>query len=215
MQLCDLQLKNEVIEADYLFSWQLESTMQKTPALVRQVIAQSLDQQAFGVVSSRAPAEFLIQCVVVDQKPGMNHDFQAQRVLRSPEYRNIAVVDRACDTRLAAREIVASRSMFRGASSYAVDLILVNEYVEDGFREVLGRTLAESGSPEVPTDDRSKPGRRGSLMKDTKDTLVDREVKAGRAMFVRGDSSKGVLLATDRQESPLPSRFDAYKGLTL
>lgn len=171
--------------------------------MLRQVITESLDQDAFGVVSSRAPTEFLTRCVVVDQKPGSNNNLSAERVLLSPEYRNIALVDRTGDTKLAAQEIVASRLMFGGASSYAVDLVLVNEFVEGEFREALSRELAEVRSTILLAEEQPQVRRHMSLVDDTDAALFNRQVKSGAVKFVRGDSSEGVLQVHDRHVSPL------------
>jgi acyl-CoA reductase-like NAD-dependent aldehyde dehydrogenase len=189
----------------FICFFQLETTLQRTPALLAKVITQSLDQEAFGVVSSRAPPEFLAQCVIVDQKPGCKKNFPAQRVLLSPAYRNIALVDRTSDTRLAAQEIAASRLMFGGASSYAVDLVLVNEFIEAEFREALSRVLAEARLTESLTNNQTQMRGRIDLVVDGEDSLCDKQVKRGEATFIRGDSSHGVLQVLDRQEYHLTS----------
>lgn len=193
---------DETIEADFSYTFhQLENTVQRTPSLLRQIITESLDQDAFGVVSSRAPREFLTRCVVVDQKPGSKNNFAAERVLLSPEYRNIALVDRTGDTKLAAREIIASRLMFGGASSYAVDLVLVNEFVEGEFREALSRELAEVKSTRLLAEDQPQLKRHMNLGDDTEAALFNRQVKSGAVKFVRGDSSEGILQVYDRHVS--------------
>lgn len=196
---------DEIIEADFFYPfYQLENTVQRTPALLRQVITESLDQDAFGVVSSRAPSEFLARCVVVDQKPGSNNNLSAERVLLSPEYRNIALVDRTGDAKLAAREIIASRLMFGGASSYAVDLVLVNEFVEGDFREALSRELEEFGSKKLLAEDHSRVRKQMNLVDDTEAALFNQQVRSGVVKFVRGDSSEGILQVYDRQASRSP-----------
>lgn len=189
------------LEADVFDPFhQLGNTTRKTPALLRKIITESLDQDAFGVVQCRAPTEFLARCVVVDQKPGSNNKFSAERVLLSPAYRNIALVDRTGDAKLAAREVIASRFMFGGASNYAVDLVLVNEFVEREFREALSRELAEGENTVIHTGD--QPQARGPMnpMVGTEAGLIDRQVKSGAVEFIQGDSSKGILQVHDRYE---------------
>jgi aldehyde dehydrogenase (NAD+) len=171
--------------------------------LLEKIITQSLDNDAFGVVSSRAPLEFLAQCVIVDQKPGRKNTFPAQRVLVSPAHRSIAVVDRTGDTRMAAQEIVASRLMFGGASSYAVDLVLVNEFVEDKFREELGQALVNIALTEPLLHDQTERNRRTDLVGEGRDPLRESQVKNGEATFIRGDSSQGILKVLNRQVFPL------------
>lgn len=196
---------DEMIEANFFYPfYQLENTVQRTPALLRQIITESLDQDAFGVVSSRAPSEFLTRCVVVDQKPGSNNDLSAERVLQSPEYRNIALVDRTGDAKLAAREIIASRLMFGGASSYAVDLVLVNEFVEGEFREALSREWEEFRSKKLLAEDHPQKRRHMNLVDDAEAILFNQQARSGAVKFVRGDSSEGVLQVYDRQASQSP-----------
>lgn len=154
------------------------------------------------MVSSRAPAEFLARCVIVDQQPRSKNNLSAQRVLLSPEYRNIALVDRTGDTKLAAQEIVASRLMLGGASSYAVDLVIVNEFVEGEFQEALSRELEVIGSRNMSTQDHLQVRRRMGLVDDAEDTAFDRQVTSSEVTFIRGDSSEGVLQVRDRQEHP-------------
>lgn len=80
-----------------------------------------------------------------------------KRVLSSPVCRNIAVVDRTADVKLAAREIVVSRLAFGGFSRYAVDLVLVNEFVEEEFATAVVQQLGNirAASKDAKTSSRS------------------------------------------------------------
>ncbi|KAL1846992.1 hypothetical protein Daus18300_014069 [Diaporthe australafricana] len=191
------------LEAGSCVIVELENTTQKTPVLLRRIILESLDRDAFGVVSSRAPTKILAQCVVIDQKPMSHNNISAQRVISTPEYRSVAVVDRTGDTNLAAKEIVASRLIFGGSSSYAVDLVLVNEFVAKGFQEAVSREMAKPGWEGQRTTGQLCESRRPNIVESTEAALFDEQVKSGKVTFVEGDSSKGAVQILDRHGESL------------
>ncbi|KAF2014098.1 hypothetical protein BU24DRAFT_481469 [Aaosphaeria arxii CBS 175.79] len=130
------------IEAGSCVIVEFQDTTIKTPSLLQEIIHTSLDLEAFAIVSDRAPAEYLAQCVVIDQSNAITaEDVFPRRTLSSPISRSIAFVDRTSDIELAAQEIVASRSAFGGNSPYAVDLVIVNEFVLEKFNIAATKAL--------------------------------------------------------------------------
>lgn len=102
-----------------------------------------MDNNAFVVTSSRAPADFLARCLVVDQLyQGSESDIRWNSLTSIPSSRVVAVVDRTGDLELAAKEIVASRLAFGSKSRFAVDQIMVNEFVANKFTDVVVKALA-------------------------------------------------------------------------
>jgi aldehyde dehydrogenase (NAD+) len=79
---------------------------------LRQIINDSINKDVFGIVSSKASFDFLAKCIVVDQARTFAASGIPKRILSSPVCRNIAVVDRTGNVKLAAREIVASHLAF-------------------------------------------------------------------------------------------------------
>ncbi|KAL3464458.1 hypothetical protein BJX64DRAFT_286268, partial [Aspergillus heterothallicus] len=122
----------------------LPITAQKSAQLVRRAITEALDKDAFAVISTRAPAEFLARCLVVDQlgRLGDTGDF-LHRAVSVPTARAVAFVDRTADPNLAAKEVVASRLAFGGRSHCAVDQVFVNEFVADSFLDAVARELSD------------------------------------------------------------------------
>jgi acyl-CoA reductase-like NAD-dependent aldehyde dehydrogenase len=67
----------------------------------------------------------------------------AANVLVSPSaLRAVAVVDRSSNLKSAAAALVTARFSFGGRSSYAPDLVLVNEFVLDEFVDLVVREAA-------------------------------------------------------------------------
>lgn len=96
--------------------------------------------------------DFLAQAILVDQEQyTTSSKHQARRnALQSPQsQRVIAVVDRTADLELAASALVRARFGFRGQSTYAPDLVLVNEFVAESFLKAVARnTVAYSDDAE-------------------------------------------------------------------
>ena len=70
---------------------------------------------------------------MIDQTGEMD---SAHRGLHHPAaQRAIAIVDRSADVPAAAKAIASSRCTFQGTSPYAVDVVLVNEWVGKEFLE--------------------------------------------------------------------------------
>ncbi|KAH7384682.1 hypothetical protein BKA66DRAFT_388391, partial [Pyrenochaeta sp. MPI-SDFR-AT-0127] len=173
---------------------ELENTTLRTSDLLRRIITASLDQDAFGSTSSRAPTEYLAKCAIVDQTTDLvASNISARRILSSSMHRNIALVDRTADVELAAREIVASRLAFKGTSLCAVDLVLVNEFVLDKFNAAAIQALeairgAEGTEKMSTSSDKSFASGRRSNSK-----LFNGNTPSDDVRWVNGNSNLGLL----------------------
>lgn len=98
------------------------------------------DGDAFAIAISRVEdTKFLENCLLVDQTTG---DAVGSHVLKHhPDRVAVAVVDRTADLSLAARAIIKSKVAFQGTSSFAVDTVLVNEWIRKDFIAELENTL--------------------------------------------------------------------------
>lgn len=126
--------------------------------------------------------------IVVDQA-GRTDETSSSSTLASVQgSRVIAIVDRSADIQIAAKEIVRARAGFRGRSTYAPDLVLVNEFAMRSFVDtaVVALTQYLSGSSlDVGTGsaEKMKPRRR-----ERSDVLTEEE---------RSDSETTVILEGD------------------
>jgi aldehyde dehydrogenase (NAD+) len=159
-----------------------------------------LDQDAIGVVSSRASADFLSKCVVVDpaQKLASTEISSSHRILSSPISQNIAVVDRTADVQIAAEEVVASRLAFGGRSRYAVDIVMVNEFHAGELTKAVIQAMEryQATANETETSIRSKSFKSSSRTLDN--AAIDKEVRSKKAKVVYGNSETGIVEILDR-----------------
>jgi acyl-CoA reductase-like NAD-dependent aldehyde dehydrogenase len=107
-------------------------------ALLRKLLSGSLDADTFTIVESRpdGDADFLNRCVHVS---GNERDQSSSltKILSPTAARTVAVVDRSADVAAAAKALVMARFCFRGRSPYAPDMVLVNEFRIDDFRNAV------------------------------------------------------------------------------
>ena len=92
----------------------------------------TFDVGSFAIATSQiTDVDFLKQCLIVDQRGtnGPGTSFLHHHCDRP----TIAVIDRVADAAAAAKAIIRSKFQFGGKSSYAVDAVLVNEWVKDQF----------------------------------------------------------------------------------
>jgi hypothetical protein len=98
------------------------------------------------MVTERPNAEFIEQCLIVDQTnesaldPSQHQASHAGSLVSIPQ-RTVAVVDRTGDIAVAAKEIASCTLLFNGQSRYSVDQVMVNEYVFEKFLTALEREL--------------------------------------------------------------------------
>lgn len=175
--------------------------MQKTSTLLRRCISESLDKDAFGLVSSRARADFLSSCVVVDPANKLDATESCsppRRILSSNNAPNVALIDRTADIQVAADEVVASRLVFGGRGRHAVHTVLVNEFQADGLINCIVRAMKKHQAANEQAGNSTTSISIREFSKTSDRTWIDDEVKAKKAKFILGDSDFGVVEVLDR-----------------
>lgn len=138
---------------------QLDGRLRYLPDLLKTAFSKALDLEAFAVVEGNiADESFLSEALQVVQGPSADDPLLANELRSRAESLTVAVVDRTADLAAAARSIIKARIAFNGASSYAPDLVLVNEFVKEQFLDLAARemdTLAAEVNSERPTTRRA------------------------------------------------------------
>ena len=135
---------------------QLEKSTQALDEVFRNGL-KVFDTDSFATITSRVTdAQLLERCFIVDQTGELG---SAVYGLQHPVARHVlAIVDRSANISAAAKAIVSSRCSFQGTSPYAVDIVLVNEWVKTQLLEELEREVMDwsadgdvnNASSEVP-----------------------------------------------------------------
>lgn len=99
--------------------------------ILRELLPQVLDQDTFSISTTELSDQELSSCTLVDQTCSVS----SATAISSSKARTIAMVDRTADIDAAAHAIVGARFRFQGASPYAPDLVIVNEFVKKDFIE--------------------------------------------------------------------------------
>lgn len=103
------------------------------PALLRQFLPEALDHDTFAITAQRPDSSFMSETLVVAQTGP-----DTPSGLVSPATcRTVAIVDRTANIREAAPALVAARFALGGRSTYAPDVVLVNEFVMKPFVEAV------------------------------------------------------------------------------
>ncbi|RYP50734.1 hypothetical protein DL768_003794 [Monosporascus sp. mg162] len=109
----------------------LEQTLLSLPSIVSDILRESLDRDIYETIQAR-PKDVEANCIQVIQTG--DADAEAARMFLSPSKSLvIAIVDRTADLEDAARTLVDARMKFSGRSTYAPDVILVNEFAKQDF----------------------------------------------------------------------------------
>ncbi|OQV00734.1 hypothetical protein CLAIMM_06193 [Cladophialophora immunda] len=117
--------------------------------LVQSVFREALDKTAFVTLHHRGPADLLSCCLVVDQT-GLVSTAGVGRLIGSEiGAATVAIVDRTADLDFAAQEIVKSRVAFAGKGAYAPGYILVNEFSETRFLDLVCKYADEVSTPSL------------------------------------------------------------------
>lgn len=131
-----------------------------------------LDSDVFFTTNTKPPATFLSKCILLDQA---NDDGVDAKV--------VAIIDRTANISQAASIVGLSRTIFKGKSNYAPDIVLVNEFVADDFIFHLVQAVTcpmlggkDSASPNLV---KAQVGSQSSVMKDFEDNDGCRVVMSG------------------------------------
>jgi hypothetical protein len=170
------------------------------PPLLRQILSDALDADTFAVAEERPSSSFLEGVLVVAQTdiPSLPQSLQ------SPvNAKTVAVVDRTADLRLAAESLVTARFAIGGRSTYAPDIVLVQEFALKAFVEALihhsSKYLAgpdgESREKAVGASNPRRPGPGSSVL--------DAAYKDPSTRVLVAGSGWGVVEVHDRQSALL------------
>ncbi|KAI0471638.1 Aldehyde/histidinol dehydrogenase [Xylariaceae sp. FL0804] len=131
---------------------ELQDTLLQVDSALRDILPAALDPNTFCLSSQTVTdASVLDAAVLVDQTTTTTNQrgrsSLTTQLLSASTARCVAIVDRSADVAAAARALAAARFSFGGASPYAPDLVLVNEYVKKDFFEACSRhaSLAFAG----------------------------------------------------------------------
>ena len=116
----------------------MENTLLAVEKIVRNIIQQKMDKDAFVVVDqkvndSQLPEAQTIFCGA-DGSPAPKN---FSRSLQSSSSNVVAVVDRSADISAAAEAIVSARISFNGKSPYAPDVVRIPESAVFRYRHVI------------------------------------------------------------------------------
>jgi aldehyde dehydrogenase (NAD+) len=107
---------------------------------MRKTLLVALGTDIFAISNTRPSETFLSKCTFLDQ---VDHDVSGAKV--------VAVVDRSANVAQAASIVGSSRTIFKGKSSYAPDIVLVNEFVADDFIFHLTQAVTSPVSRSIPS----------------------------------------------------------------
>lgn len=170
------------------------------PPLLRQILSDALDADTFAIAEERPSTAFLEGVLIVAQTdiPSLPQSLQ------SPvNAKTVAVVDRTADLRLAAESLVTTRFAFSGRSTYAPDIVFVQEFAIKALVEALvhhsSKYLAgpdgESREKAVGVSNPRRPGPGSSVL--------DAAYKDPSARVLVAGSGWGVVEVHDRQSALL------------
>jgi len=121
---------------------QLDGNLRYLPDLLRSAFKKSLDPDAFAAIESEVQDQtFLAEAIRVDQDSSETSLSSINELRSRSRARAIAVVDRTADIEAAAKTIVRSRLAFNGRSSYAPDLVVVNEFAKKRFLDAAAKHI--------------------------------------------------------------------------
>ncbi|EJT82348.1 hypothetical protein GGTG_02321 [Gaeumannomyces tritici R3-111a-1] len=185
---------------------QIEQTIRELPAILGRMLTEALDRNTFATA---AAAEIDAAIKGRDDVTHfiMGSDAEATptpspRLLVSASHRRVvAVVERDADLDKAASALVTARFGFGGASPYAPDLVLVNEWVQQGFLEaVLRRTSSLIAAHAASAAGNSRLGSGGELL---------RRIKAeGKAKVVTEGDFCSVVVVEQRDSFLLKGKIN-------
>jgi len=118
---------------------QIEQTSRELSPLLSSTLTKALDPDIFAVASSKASFDAPENTFVYFDQSGGARRSHRNDLVSPASNRVIAVVDRTANLEVAAKALVMARFGFGGKSSYAPDLILVNEFCKQDFLKIATR----------------------------------------------------------------------------
>ncbi|KAF2113758.1 Aldehyde/histidinol dehydrogenase [Lophiotrema nucula] len=186
----------------------IENSRRALPALLRQLLPGAISFDTFALVSSVPQANTLKNAIQVLQQE--NNEHPEYRQLVSQKRRVIAVVDRSADLSAAAESLVNARFAFAGTSSYAPDLILVNEFVKKEFLELVLRHAIRflAGSGDIATNDSTSEKQTHNANTDKSLQKLSENARWKLSTITKGERGAVVeLTKVSDTRLPLPSKI--------
>lgn len=161
--------------------------MLETPPLVLRLVSEALDNDVFHFTTNKVTEADLSHPHIRVLQNGTPSPL-SQHLASHPDAMVAAVVERDADVAAAARALVLARFGMRGASPYAPDIVLVNEWVKKEFLLAVTQScvgLAEAGGV-------------GSSKKGVGQGLLDDVVREGSASVISAGKD-GVVLDVEKR----------------
>nr|OQO17170.1 hypothetical protein B0A51_15374 [Rachicladosporium sp. CCFEE 5018] len=174
---------------------QVNADLRCLPGLLKQAIGKAVDPDAIAVIDDDVSDEaHLAEATIVDQKSDPQASLRVNVLASRGRSRVVAVVDRTADVDAAARCLVRARLAYNGRSSYAPDLIIVNEFVKKPFFEAAARHINAYSD--------AGPSRRATASKQTEACPSSKVVASGDAGLVVDISSRSSPLLQSKISEP-------------
>jgi len=145
------------------------------------ILSAALDTDVFAITSTNPSATFLSKSTLLDQ----TDEGTGAKV--------VAVVDRTANVPCAASAVGLSRTSFKGKSSYAPDIVLVNEFVVTDFIFHLVQAVT---SPVLGGKDFTPPTLGKTQVESQSSTLKELEDNEGYKVLMSG--AQGSIVDMDR-----------------
>jgi acyl-CoA reductase-like NAD-dependent aldehyde dehydrogenase len=187
--------------------------MRQTPALLKKLLKDTLDEDTFEIVTSKVDEKELgHQCLYLLQNGSPTDSPKANELVSPAQSRVVAVVERDANIEEAAKALVAARFSFRGRSPYAPDVVLVNEWVKKDFLNAAVqqsiRYLTEDGMNGQANGhvNEKRPSRETA---DSLSSMLEQVKKEGGARIVSSGANGAILDVESRGSSLLRQKIDS------
>jgi len=172
---------------------ELPSTLTQVYSVVSKILPTALDAHVFAIASTKPSASFLSKCTLLDQT---DDEGAGAKV--------VAIVDRTANISQAASAVGLSRTSFKGKSSYAPDIVLVNEFVADDFILHLVQAVT---SPMLGGKDVTSPNPVKARLDSHSSVMKELEGNEGCKVVMSG-ANGSIVEIRDREKEPLGRKID-------
>ncbi|KAH6965162.1 Aldehyde/histidinol dehydrogenase [Fusarium venenatum] len=169
---------------------QSENSLRKTPKLVLNLIESSLDRDIFTVSAQPVTPEDINTSHISVSQNGSTGPILRNHLVSDPKAPVVAFVERDADISAAAQALISARFSLQGKSSYAPDVVFVNEWV----KKDLLRALVQQSTEFLATSPT-----KGRALK----MGLAREVEKDDSTHVVLSGSNGVILDVQNRSSSL------------
>ncbi|KAM0435865.1 hypothetical protein ACHAPT_002756 [Fusarium lateritium] len=172
---------------------QKQNSLLETPPLVLGLIQKSLDKDIVEIVNRQVIAADVNHPHIRVLQNGSTDPVSNQDLVSNPKSPVVAFVERDADVQTAAKALVSSRFGLGGKSSYAPDVVFVNEWV----KKDLIRSLVQHS-----TDLMANPDGSWRTKKTPKSELAG-QVENDTSVHLVSSGPSGLILDVEDRKSPL------------